>query len=948
MTVADAISSWPDLLGTGLRVGAPAVSDGGLNWLYDFMSQADAAGLRVDFVPVHYYRCYGNVGDPNGTATQFYNFLKGIYDVVKRPLWVTEWNNGANWTGCADPTFAQQDAAVAAMINMLDNTPFVERYALYNWVEDVRRVKWDDGSLTDAGVTYRNKVSPMAYRQEMADAGTGSSARYPFDGDTHDAWGNGQDAMRIGAPTFTAGKFGEAISLNGSTDYLQLSPRLADNVDWSFAGWIYWNGGADWQRIFDFGLDTSRYLYLSPRSGGGGNLRFAIASGNGEQQLNAPALPVGVWTHVAVTIAGDTGKLFVNGVAVATNTAMTINPVDVGTEFNYIGKSQFSADPLFSGRLDDFRFVSSALTDAQVAAIVNIPPPQFRTTVIYKPVAPVQLSYSSTLAGEAAGTGPLTYSKMDGPTWLAVGANGSLTGTPLDKDGGINNFLVRATDTNGSIHTATLLITVPTVTVAIGASSDDAEQAASGAMSLTSTDLELVNDDATGAGNQIIGMRFADLSIPPGAIITSAAIQFTADESQSEPTSLKIYAQAADDAATFTTSANNISSRPLTSLSVPWQPAAWTAGDSNATQRTPNLAGLVQEVVSRPGWAIGNALVFIISGTGHRTGEAFDKVGGSPARLIVSYTSPSPLYSISATVNSSANDAEQPASGPVNLSSSDLELVNDAATGAGNQTIGLRFENLAVPAGSVIASANIQFSADETQNEATALLLRAQAADNAAIFITNANSIASRLLTTASIAWSPDPWATVGERGPLQQTPDLSALVREVINRPGWSMGNAMAFIISGTGHRTAESADKPGGLPATLTINYWREIPLGTYARWATAHPSATSLIADPDGDGYKNLLEYALGLDPAVPDQGATPLTSDSTSLYLTYTRPTAITDVSYQVEWASTIASANWSTAGVTQQIINDDDVRRTIRATLPKPITGQRFVRLKVAH
>jgi hypothetical protein len=58
MSVADAISSWPDLLETGLRVGAPAVSDGGLSWLYDFMSQADANGLRVDFVPVHYYRCY--------------------------------------------------------------------------------------------------------------------------------------------------------------------------------------------------------------------------------------------------------------------------------------------------------------------------------------------------------------------------------------------------------------------------------------------------------------------------------------------------------------------------------------------------------------------------------------------------------------------------------------------------------------------------------------------------------------------------------------------------------------------------------------------------------------------------------------------------------------------------------------------------------------------------
>jgi Glycosyl hydrolase catalytic core len=86
LTVDDAIYSWPDLLATGLRVGAPAVSDGGLSWLYSFIDQADAAGLRVDFVPVHYYRCYGNPADANGAANQLYTFLKGIYDRVKRPL----------------------------------------------------------------------------------------------------------------------------------------------------------------------------------------------------------------------------------------------------------------------------------------------------------------------------------------------------------------------------------------------------------------------------------------------------------------------------------------------------------------------------------------------------------------------------------------------------------------------------------------------------------------------------------------------------------------------------------------------------------------------------------------------------------------------------------------------------------------------------------------------
>ena len=944
MTVAEAISSWPDLLGTGLRVGAPAVSDGGRSsWLYPFMTQADTGGLRVDFVPIHYYQCV-NPADPAAAANQMYNFLKATYDQVKRPLWITEWNNGANWTGCGDPTAAQQQAAIAAMTDMLDNTPFVERYAPYNWVEDVRRLVWDDGSTTAAGATFRDNAAPLAYRQELVETGIGSSARYSFDGHAHDDFNNGLDAMLIGAPVFTAGRFGQAVALNGTTDYLQVSPRLGDSTDFAFTGWVLWNGGASWQRIFDLGNDDTHYLFLSPRTSGG-VLRFAIQNGSGEQQLSAAALPTNVWTHVAVTISGSAGKLFVNGVPVATNTSMTINPVDVDTKYSYLGKSRFAADALFSGRFDDFRFFSSALTDAQVAAIYSTPPAQFRVSPIFKPAAAVGVAYNATLAADANGVGALTFSKADGPAWLNVAANGALTGMPAAINGGLNTFVVRVADTNNSVHAATLLISVPTVTIAVTSGADDAEQSAAGAVTLTSTDLELVNDDATGAGNQIIGLRFNGLLISPGAIIINATIQFAADEAQSEVTALNIFAEAADHAAAFTAAANNLGARALTPLSVPWSPAAWTAGQSNATQLTPNLAGLVQEIISRPGWAAGNALAFLITGTGHRTADSADKAGGFPARLTIGYTTPTPLLTLTATVNSSANDAEQSAAGAVVLNSTDLELVNDGALG--DQVVGLRFDNLALPPGAFVENADLQFSADEAQSETTALTIRAQAADSAAIFTTAASSLSARPLTTASVPWSPAAWASVDERGPLQRTPDLSALVREVITRPGWTNGGALAFLITGTGHRTADSADDIGGSPATLTVNYRFELPLGSYACWAAARTNVNSLTADLDGDSYNNLFEYATGLDPAVPNHGATPLASDHASLYFTYTHAVAVTDVSYQVEWTDTLGSA-WSSTGVMRQILSDDGVHRTIRAVLPKGATGQRFVRLKIAH
>lgn len=471
MTVGDAIYSWPDLLATGLRVGSPAVTDGGRSgWLYPFITQADAAGLRVDFVAVHYYWCF-NPADPDGATTQMYNFLKATYDQVRRPLWVTEWNNGANWTGCGDPTYAQQQAAVAKMIEMLDNTPFVERYALYNWVEDVRRVKWDDGSLTSAGVTYRDKVSPLGCVQELPDPGSRSIAQFNFETNTLDSSGFGNNALAFNVPTYTSGRSGQAIAFDGTNHFLQLPPNIANSNAFSFAAWVNWGGGGNWQRIFDFGDDTSRYLFLTPRSGDG-TLRFAIKNGGSEQLIQAAALPIGVWTHVAVTLSGTTARLYPNGVLAQSSTGFSILPSAFKPSENYLGESQFTADPFFHGKLDEAIIADYALSAVQVASLMTNTPPQFTNSIIPRSPATEGLPYADSIAGTAmdadAGSA-LTYSKAQGRAWLNVAANGSLTGTPTTADGGTNFFTVRVMDGSGAIGFAVVVIKVVPASAAIPA-----------------------------------------------------------------------------------------------------------------------------------------------------------------------------------------------------------------------------------------------------------------------------------------------------------------------------------------------------------------------------------------------------------------------------------------------------------------------------------------------
>lgn len=465
----DAIWSWPDLLATGLRVGSPAVTDGGKSsWLYPFINAADAAGLRVDFIAQHYYQGH-SASDPNGAASQMYSFLLDIWNNTHRPIWITEWNNGANWTDSsyAAPTYAQQQACIAAMINMLESTPFVERYQLYNWVEDTRSVVVS-GTLTAAGVTYRDKVSAIGYQQALPSAGISPAAWFAFNGDFHDSFANGNDAMAVGAPNFVTGKFGQAITLDGTSDYLQVSPGLASSTDFTFAGWVKWNGGVTWQRIFDFGAGiapaatTGGYMLLTPNNGS--VVRFAITTSgyNNEQGLNGTAaLPANTWTHVAVTHSGNTGKLFVNGALVATNTSMTLSPASIGAVRNYIGKSQFSSDPMFSGQLDDLRFYSSALSDAQIASIANNAPPTFSANPLVLTSATTFQQFTGSIASNiTGGSGALAFSKISGPGWLAVAPDGTLTGVPGVTDRGLNKVVVRVTDVNGAIDTTTLQISV--------------------------------------------------------------------------------------------------------------------------------------------------------------------------------------------------------------------------------------------------------------------------------------------------------------------------------------------------------------------------------------------------------------------------------------------------------------------------------------------------------
>ena len=200
-----------------------------------------------------------------------------------------------------------------------------------------------------------------------------------------------------------------------------------------------------------------------------------------------------------------------------------------------------------------------------------------------------------------------------------------------------------------------------TVEVRIAASSGDAEQMNTGAVTANSSDLELVVD---GSDVQLVGVRFPGMTIPPSAFIEQAWVQFQTDEVSTAAASLVIEGETTPQAPAFAETTNNLSLRPRTVASVAWTPAAWsTVGEQGANQRTPNLAPVIQELVSAGTWSDGDPIVLIFSGTGRRTAEAFDGLPAAAPLLHVEYSFSGnfpPSVSISAPANNAAFDAGAP------------------------------------------------------------------------------------------------------------------------------------------------------------------------------------------------------------------------------------------------------------------------------------------------
>ena len=308
---------------------------------------------------------------------------------------------------------------------------------------------------------------------------TGMRLWYRFDetnGTTAaDASGNGRTGTLVSGPTWTNGRLSGALWFDGTNDYVSVPVGAVTGLgsQVTIAFWAF--GNPDQMPVNNAVLnanDGSGYRTLNlhlpwsdgtvywdaGNSGGSSYDRVTFAaSTNGE----------GRWSHWAFTKNASSGQMaiYLNGQLRASGAGLTRTFPAAISGFR-IG-SYAAGGTCFPGAVDDLRIYPAALDGGAVRAIYEgaeaLSPPAFTPDPVLEADAMELIPYSSSLADNVVDTNAgevLSFAKVSGPAWLAVAADGSLSGTPAFADVGTNTFTVRVTDSAGFVDEAPLRIKV--------------------------------------------------------------------------------------------------------------------------------------------------------------------------------------------------------------------------------------------------------------------------------------------------------------------------------------------------------------------------------------------------------------------------------------------------------------------------------------------------------
>ena len=243
------------------------------------------------------------------------------------------------------------------------------------------------------------------------------------------------------------------LVLNGTSGCVSLPPRLLSAVsNFTVEAWITWNGPGTsvWQRVFDFGTSDrgtnangigTNYIIFTPARGGSLLVGFEETTVNpfGDVVdpealvLTAPApLSIGQEVYLAITYdpLANSSQLYLNG-SLINSSSNAVNITSKFTDYSdWLGRSQWQRDPLFSGSYDEFRVWEGVLNDQEIAShFAAGPNQQFVTS---RPVISITHSANGVvLSWPADGTAGFqleSTTDLLAPAWVAVTNGISVSG----------------------------------------------------------------------------------------------------------------------------------------------------------------------------------------------------------------------------------------------------------------------------------------------------------------------------------------------------------------------------------------------------------------------------------------------------------------------------------------------------------------------------------------
>jgi type IV pilus assembly protein PilY1 len=346
--------------------------------------------------------------------------------------------------------------------------------------------------------------------------------------------------------------------------------------------------------------------------------------------------------------------------------------------------------------------------------------------------------------------------------------------------------------------------------VRINSNTDDAESSVGGdGYTDSSSDLEIPRE---GSNQQVVGLRFQNVSIPAGATVTDARLVFEIDSTTGSGYNAPIDTIIVGENMSGPRNAfsGGTGGEPEDRLANPTIASInWETGefpDRNENLTTDNISAILDELVNDPAWPAtgGDDVVLLIfenpgaaaGSSGSREVESYDGESGAAALLTFNY---------------------------------------QTCSAAGVQEIrtGLHFTNVNIPQGATITGARIDFINTTSEAGAPEFRVQMQDVDDAEAFAVG-SPLTSRTFHGSPVAWTAASTPALTSWDPVDSTyatPDLTTLVQDVVNRSGWCGGNDMMFMIERTGGanavRTAYSVEGDSTKAPVLTVTYDADVTL-------------------------------------------------------------------------------------------------------------------------